>query len=195
MADAMFARARELYPERDIRDEDGLSFVEFVRATGASIKETTDNTDGLHGDVVEAQKARLSNTLRTVASKNTVQRRASVASYLREEVLAEMGPEENDDPEMAEQRSNILQHLDGSTNGSGGVGGGGGGGSGSGTEELQSTLGFCVGIALCCVAGVQVLWLATAVVIRRHLQRKRADEALTMRLLLHGSHLQGGHGW
>ena len=135
MADAMFARARELYPERDIRDEDGLSFVEFVRATGASIKETTDNTDGLHGDVVEAQKARLSNTLRTVASKNTVQRRASVASYLREEVLAEMGPEENDDPEMAEQRSNILQHLDGSTNGSGGVGGGGGGGSGSGDQN------------------------------------------------------------
>ena len=78
MADAMFARVRELYPERESTGEDGLTFVEFVRATGASIKETTDNTDGLHKDVVDAQKARLNHTLRKVASKNTKQRRASV---------------------------------------------------------------------------------------------------------------------
>eukprot|EP00946_MAST-07B_sp_MAST-7B-sp1_P000993 g993.t1 len=111
MADEMFARARELFPDRDIKDEDGLTFVEFVRATGASIKETTENADGLHDDVVEAQNARLNNTLRTVASKNTIERKASVTRYLRDEVLAEMGPENEDDQEMARRRSEILKHI------------------------------------------------------------------------------------
>ena len=45
--------------------------------------------------------------------------------------------------------------------------------------------GLAVGVVLCCVAELQVLWLARTVTIRHHLQRKQADAALTARLASH----------
>ena len=58
--------------------------------------------------------------------------------------------------------------------------------SDSGTHEysLWREADLAVGVVLC-VTELQVLWLASTVTIRRHLQCKQADAALTARLASH----------
>ena len=109
MADAMFARVAQLFPERE--EGADLSFVEFVRATGASIRETAENVDELHEDVVAAQNARLNNTLRAVASKKTLGRISTVSKFMKEEGLGAIGGEGLEVDDESEVSMNAIEII------------------------------------------------------------------------------------